>query len=94
MAYHHEWLGTGIMAKELVPIIFTCVTRRPMLCHRHIDFQYDNEGFVAAISKGSSKRHNSDAPPTFSMILIAHFDITITAAHLPGVINTVSLVES
>ena len=82
------------MAKELVPIIFTCVTWVPVLRHRHIDFQYDNEGFAAAISKGSSKRHNSDTPPTFSMVLIAHFDITITAAHLPGVINTVSLVES
>ena len=26
-----------------------------MLRHRHIEFQYDNEKFVAAISKGSSK---------------------------------------
>ena len=55
VASHHEWLGAGIMAKELVPIIFTCVTWRPMLHHRHIEFQYDNKGFVAAISKGSSK---------------------------------------
>ena len=64
-----------------------------MLHHRHIEFQYDNEGFVAAISKGSSK-DSCDAPPTFSMVLITHLDITITAAHLPGVMNTVSLVES
>ena len=55
MASYHEWLGTGIMAKELVPIILTCVTWSLMLHHRHIEFQYDNEGFVAAISKGSSK---------------------------------------
>ena len=93
MASHHEWLGTGIMAKELVPIIFTCVTYRPMLRHRHIEFQYDNEGFVAAISKGSSK-------DTIVMHLLhslwysSQLDITITAAHLPGVMNTVSLAES
>ena len=39
---------------ELVPIIFTYITWGPTLHHHHINFQCDNEGLVAAISKGSS----------------------------------------
>ena len=83
-----EWSGVGIMAKELVPIIFTCVTWGPMLRHRHINFQCDNEGLVAAISKGSSKDTIVMHLLCSLWFFIAHFDITITATHLPGVMNT------
>ena len=36
------------------------------------------------------KRHSCNAHPMFSMVFIAHFDIAITAAHLPGVINIIA----
>ena len=93
MASHYEWLGTGIMAKELVPIIFTCVTWD--LCYVTVTLISSmTMKDLCCYQQRLLKKHNSDAPPMFSMVLIAHFDITIMAAHLPGVMNTNSLVES
>ena len=82
-----EWSGEGIMVKELVPFIFTCVTWD--LCyivhHHYIIFQCDNEGLVAAISsKDTIVMHLLRSLWFF----ITHFDITITATHLPGVTST------
>ena len=75
------------MAKELIPIIFTCVAWGTQLRKHHINFQCDNASLVAAINKGSSK-------DTFVMNLlrclwffVAHFDILVTATHLPGAVN-------
>ena len=48
-----KWSDVGIMAKELVPIILTCIAWGHMLRHHHINFQCENKGLVAAISKGS-----------------------------------------
>ena len=59
-----------------------------MLRHRHINFQCDNEGLVAAISKGSSKDTIVMHLLRSLWFFIAHFDIAITATHLPGVMNT------
>ena len=50
-----EWYEIGIMAKELVPIIFTCIVWGPQLAKLHINFQCDNANLVIAINKGSSK---------------------------------------
>ena len=83
-----EWLSVGIMAKELVPILFTCVTWGNKLRHRSISFQCDNESLVAAINKGSLK----DALVMYLLrclwFFIAQFDISIAATHLPVVSNT------
>ena len=82
-----EWSSVTIMAKELIPIIFTCVAWGMQLRKRHINFQCDNASLVAAINKGSSK-------DTFTMNLLcclwffaAHFDIYVTATHLSGAAN-------
>ena len=83
-----EWSSVGIMAKELVPIIFTCVTWGTMLRHHHINFQCDNEGLVAAINKGSSKDTLVMHLLRSLWFFVAHFDISIVATHLPGVMNT------
>ena len=50
-----EWLSMGIMAKELVPILFTCVTWGNKLYHHSISFQCDSESLIAAIKKKASK---------------------------------------
>ena len=50
-----EWYEVGIMAKELIPIIFTCIVWGPRLAKHHINFQCNNANLVIAIKKGSSK---------------------------------------
>ena len=81
-----KWSSVGIMAKESIPIIFTCVAWGTQLLKYHINFHCDNASLVD-ITKGSSK-------DTFVMHLfhclwffMAHFDILVTATHLLGAIN-------
>ena len=50
-----EWCEVEIMAKELVPIMFTCIIWGPHLAKQHINFQCDNASLVIAINKGSSE---------------------------------------
>jgi len=50
-----EWRSIGIMAKELLPIIFTCIVWGPCLSKHYINFHCDNANLVIAINKGSSK---------------------------------------
>ena len=48
-------LATGIMAKELAPIILCCAVWGPLHSKTKILFQCDNMSVVAAIKKGSAK---------------------------------------
>ena len=82
-----EWHKSGIMAKELVPIIFTCIVWGPRLSKHHVNFQCDNANLVIAINKGSSKDKFVMHLLRSLSFFVAHFDIYITASHLPGVIN-------
>ena len=54
-AWTTEWTPIDIMAKELVPIIISCAIWAPLLAHKEIQFQCDNQSLVSAINKGSSK---------------------------------------
>ena len=82
-----EWYKIGIMAKELVPIIFTCIVWGPYLSKHHINFHCDNANLVIAINKGSSKDKFVMHLLRCLSIFVVHLDIYITATHLPGVIN-------
>ena len=83
-----KWSSVGIMAKELILIILTCVAWGTQLSKHHINFQCDNLSLVAVINKGSAKDQ-------FVMHLFrclwflwhATYDIYITATHLSGAIN-------
>ena len=76
------------MAKELVPIIiFTCIVWGSCLSQHHINFQCDNANLVIIINKGSSKYKFVMHLLRSLSFFVAHFDICITASHLPGVIN-------
>ena len=77
-----EWYEIGIMAKELVPIIFTCIVWGPHLCKHHINFQCDNVNLVIAINKGLSKDKFVMHLLCFLLFFVAHFDIYITASHI------------
>ena len=82
-----EWQNMGIMAKGLVPIILTCIVWGPYLSRRHINFQCDNANMVISINKGSSKDKLVMHLLRSLSFFMAHFDIYLTASHLPGVIN-------
>ena len=75
------------MAKELIPITFTCIVRGTRLAKHHINFQCNNANLVIAIKKGLKQGQVCNAPTPLLNIFVAHFDIYITASHLPGVIN-------
>ena len=82
-----EWYEIGIMAKELIPIMFTCIVWEPHLSKHRINFQCDNVNLVIAINKGSSKDKFVKYLLCSLSCFVADFDIYITASHLPGVIN-------
>ena len=82
-----EWYEIGIMAKELIPIIFTCIVWGPRLTRHHTNFLCDNANLVIAINKGSSKDKLVMHLLRSLSFFVAHFDNYIIASHLPGVIN-------
>ena len=82
-----EWSDIGIMAKELIPILFTCIIWGVQLSQRHINFQCDNASLVVAINKGSSKDKFVMHLLWCLWFFVAHFNIQVTATHLPGALN-------
>ena len=82
-----EWSNVGIMAKELIPILFTSIVWGAQLSRLHINFQCDNETLVIAINKGSSKDKLVMHLLWRLWFFATHFDIQITATHLPGALN-------
>jgi len=50
-----EWTHVGIMAKELIPIIFSCAVWGPLLSKKAVNFQCDDASLIVAINKGLSK---------------------------------------
>ena len=50
-----EWMSEGIMAKELIPMIFACIAWEMQLFKHHINFQCDNASLIAVINKDSTK---------------------------------------
>ena len=75
------------MAKELVPIIFSCIVWGPQLSKQQVNFQCDNLNLVVAINKGSSKDTLVMGLLHCLWFFVACFDITISTTHLPGVTN-------
>ena len=82
-----EWSDIGIMDKELIPIIFTCIIWGLQLSQCHINFQCDNASLVTAINKGLSKDKFVMHLLRGLWFFVAHFDIQVTATHLPGALN-------
>ena len=63
------------MAKELVPIVLSCVVWGPLLSGTKVEFRCDNSNVVDSINKGSSRE------PTVMHLLCClwffspHFDV-------------------
>ena len=84
----HEWTSVGIMAKELTPIILSCVAWGKALQRQRVLFQCDNSGVVASIHKGSCKDLQVMHLLCTLTFFTAYYDIEIMAEHIPGVTNT------
>ena len=72
------------MAKELIPILFSCVVWSPVLSWKQIEFKCDNHALVEAINKGSFKDSMVMHLLRSLWFFTAYFDISIWATHLPG----------
>ena len=76
------------MAKELTPIVLSCVARGKALQHQKILFQCDNSGVVASIHKGSCKDLQVMHLLRTLTFFTAYYDIEILEEHIPGVTTT------
>ena len=85
-----DWLPCNIMAKELVPIIFSCGVWGCHLARKRVLFQCDNYSLVAAINKGSSKDPLVMHLLRCLWMFVALYDIDIITEHIAGITNQVA----
>ena len=83
-----EWINVSIMARELVPITFSCAVWGPKLSKARVLIQCDYLGLVAAISKGSSQDKDVMRLLRCLWFLVANFDRALHAEHIAAVDNT------
>ena len=87
-AWPTGWSSVSIMAKELVPIVFSSAVWGPLLSKRSIEFRCDNRSLVDAINKGSSKDNMVMHLLRCLWFFTAIFNIKIITSHIPGVSNS------
>ena len=74
-----------IMAKELIPIIFSGAVWGPLFSKRSIELHCNNKSLVDAINKGSSRDETVMHLLRCLWFFTAIFNIKITTSHIPGV---------
>jgi len=87
LAWSNKWLKIDIVAKELLPIVLSCVVWGPVLSGYTVESKCDNQNVVVSVNKGSSKE-----PMTMHLLrclwfFSTYFGITVTVSHIPGVVN-------
>ena len=82
-----DWTPKHIMVKELVPIVISVAIWGTQLSRKRILIQCDNMGVVAAVTKRSSKEPLAMHLLRCLWFFTAHFDISLTIEHIPGVLN-------
>jgi len=88
LAWSNEWSRRDIMAKELVPIVLSCVVWGPLLSGSRVEFKCNNSSVVDSINKGSSKEPLVMHLLRYLWFFTAYFDIKVIASHIPGVLKT------
>ena len=88
LARSKKWARMDIMAKELVPIVLSCAVWGPLLSGSNVEFKCDNSSVVDSITKGSSKELMIMHLLCCLWFFSAHFDLKISACHIPGILNT------
>lgn len=83
-----KWAFQGIMAKELVPIVLSCIVWGPQLSKQSVLILCDNLSLVNAVNKGTSKDPLVMHLLRCLWFFTAYFDVALTANHIPGASNT------
>lgn len=82
-----EWREVNIMAKELVPIVISCVVWGPHMTKCKVLFKCDNRSLVSAIQKGNSKEPVVMYLMRSLWFFVAFFDVDLVIEHIAGVNN-------
>ena len=82
-----RWSEVGIMAKEMLPIVLSCVVWGPILARRKVLFQCDNSSVIAALLKGSAKGDIVMHLLRCLWFFVAHYDIMLMPEHIAGADN-------
>ena len=82
-----EWQPIHIMAKEMVPIVLSCVVWRQQLSQKTVLLQCDNMGVVAAVKKGSSKEALVMHLLLCLWFFVAQHNINLCIEHIAGISN-------
>ena len=75
------------MVKELVPVVLSCAVWGSLLARQNVLLYCDNLSLVSAINKGSTKASIVMHLLHCLWFFCAYFDITLTASHIPGIVN-------
>ena len=75
------------MAKEMVPIVLSCTVWGQQLARKTVLFQCNNTWIVAAVKKGTAKEEVVMHLLRSLWFFVAHFDISVSIEHIPGVAN-------
>ena len=85
-----EWRKETIMAKELVPIVLSCVVWGRKMARKVVLFQCDNTGVVAAVKKGSAREPLVMHLLRSLWFFVAYYDISIKIEHIAGIRNGIA----
>ena len=75
------------MAKELVPIVLSCVVWGRSMVRKVVLFQCDNTGVIAAVKKGRSREPLVMHLLRSLCFFAAYYDISIKIEHIAGIHN-------
>ena len=81
------------MAKELLPIVLSCVVWGPVHSGYAVEFKCDNQSVVDSVNKGSSKEPMTMHLFQYLWFFSIYFGITVTISHIPGVVNVANCRE-
>ena len=73
------------MAKELVPIVLSCVAWGRQLAGRHVLIECDNSSVVAAVNKHYTKEQKAMHLLQSLWCFVTYFDIDVKCKHIAGV---------
>ena len=71
------------MAKEMMPIMLSCVVWGPQFAKQSVYIQCDNSNVVAAIKKGSARNSMVMHLLRCLWFFVAHYDIHLIPEHKP-----------
>ena len=77
----------GIAIKELLPIVISCILWGNQWRQKRILVHCDNQAVVEIINAGRSKDPQLMQLLRCLFFILAHFELSLRAEHIPGVLN-------